>query len=222
MSLTAHALLPAAGGKPTGLVVFLHGVGSNGKDLIALAPMWAEALPGVLFVSPDAPDACDMSPGYPDSFQWFSLADRDPSAMWRGVSAAAPTVDAFLDDLLASHGLPDERLALVGFSQGTMTALHMLGRRPRPLAAVVGYSGALLQSAGSSPNAEAYGASQTPVLLVHGDDDGVVPVAALPRAEAVLKGQGFAVETLICPGVGHTIDPRGLTAGRDFLARRMA
>src|SRR5262245_17114370 len=112
---------PARGGKPDALVVLLHGYGSNGADLISLAPYWAKALPGAQFLSPNAPEPI---PGMPGAYQWFGLAVRDPALLERGAAQAAQGIDRFLDRELERYGLDDSRLALVGFSQGTMMALY--------------------------------------------------------------------------------------------------
>ena len=110
---------PASGGQPRSLVLLLHGVGADGNDLIGLAPYFAQALPDTAFVSPNAPYPCDMGPfGY----QWFSLQDRSPPAILAGVQATAPILNAFIDAELKRHNLADDRLALLGFSQGTARA----------------------------------------------------------------------------------------------------
>ena len=132
---------PASGGKPSRLVILLHGLGADGNDLIGLAPYWAPMLPEAEFLSPNAPFPCDMAPyGY----QWFSSQDRNPAAVLAGVRAAAPILDAFIDEALAARGLGDGDLALVGFSQGTMMSLFVGLRRAQPAAGIVGFSGRLL------------------------------------------------------------------------------
>ncbi len=189
--------------KAGALVVFLHGLGADGNDLISLAPLLEPLLPGTAFVSPHAPFPCDMAPM---GRQWFSLQDRDPDVLLAGVRAVAPSLNAFLDAELERHGLSDDRLALVGFSQGTMTALHTLLRRPKACALIVGFSGALLKP-------EVLGeeiVSRPPVLLVHGDADPVVPFAALAAAEQALDLNGVPVAAYPRPGLQHGIDQEGL------------
>lgn len=201
---------PRAGGAPRQLVVLLHGVGADGQDLIGLAPDWAEALPHAAFVAPDALAPCDMGPpGMAFGRQWFSLQDRDPAAMAAGVRAARPALDAFLEAELARHRLPGAALALAGFSQGCMMALHAGLRRPVPPAALLGYSGALL--APGTLAAEITG--RPPVLLVHGEVDDIVPVQATYLAEAALRAAGVPVEALYRPGLAHGIDRAGREAG---------
>jgi phospholipase/carboxylesterase len=193
------------------LVVLLHGVGADGDDLIGLAPALAQFLPHAAFVAPNGPEPCDMAPfGY----QWFSLRDRRPEALLRGVQAAAPLIDAFLDDELARHRLDGRQLALVGFSQGTMMSLYVAPRRPAPLAAVLGFSGALLGAAALKVEA----VSRPPVFLIHGDADEIVPVGSLAAAVAGLQAADIPVRFEIRPGLPHAIDPEGIAHGGAFLA----
>jgi phospholipase/carboxylesterase len=203
---------PASGAAPDALIVLLHGLGANGADLMGLAPYLEDAAPGAEFLAPDAPQPCDMAPM---GFQWFSLQDRRMEVMVPNAAAATPTLNQFLDQELANRDLPPSRLVLVGFSQGTMMSLQVALRRPEPIAGVVGFSGALLES----PDLDHAVTARPPLLLIHGTDDGIVPYAALGRAETRLTGLGLTVDTLTCPGVGHSIDDAGLTAAGRFIAR---
>ncbi len=207
--------LPHAGGPPTSLVVMLHGVGSNKEDLIGLAPYLGPALPNTAFISVDGVEECDMAPM---GRQWFSLNDRSPARMMSEVARTAPTVHAFLDQVLKDSGLDEGRMALLGFSQGTMMSLSLGLRRKTAPAAIVGFSGALL----AGDDFAATVTSKPPVLLIHGEDDGVVPFAAMARAKGQLQAVGVSVETLACPGVGHSIDEPGLRRAAQFLARIFA
>jgi phospholipase/carboxylesterase len=211
ITLSGHSFGPAAGGTPTALVVLLHGLGADGNDLIALAPQLARTLPRALFVSPDAPFPCDMAPY---GRQWFSLQDRAPARVHEGTTMARPILDRFLDEALAVWGLKDDALALLGFSQGAMMALHAGLRRKNPPAAIVAFSGALI---GDVPPASAGG--YPPVLLVHGEDDPVVPFSSFRYARTTLAAAGVSVEAVSRPGLGHGIDPTGLEAAQTMLAR---
>jgi phospholipase/carboxylesterase len=209
-ALSGPSRPPASGGRPSRLVILLHGLGADGNDLIGLAPYWASLLPTAEFLSPNAPFPCDMAPyGY----QWFSAQDRSPDAVLAGVRAAAPFLDAFIDDALAKRELDDGDLALVGFSQGTMMSLFVGLRRMKPIAGIVGFSGRLL-----APDLLASELRSRPrTLLVHGTEDSLVPYESLAAAEAALKGAGVPVDTLACAGVGHSIDESGLRRGGSFL-----
>ncbi|MDF1793533.1 MAG: alpha/beta fold hydrolase [Thalassobaculaceae bacterium] len=203
---------PANGGDADALVVMLHGLGADGNDLIGIAPVWAREMGSVAFASPHAPFPCDMAPY---GRQWFSLQSRDPADMLAGIRVTAPQVNAYLDGELDRLGLGPEKLALVGFSQGTMTALYTALRRPAPIAGIVGYSGALI--AGDLPDDPV--TATPPVVLVHGTADEVVPFGAMQHAEATLTEAGLAVESVARPGLGHGIDEVGLGIGAAFLRR---
>ena len=197
------------------LVVFLHGYGADGNDLIGLGEMWRDVLPDAAFVSPHAPEPCGMAPM---GRQWFELTFRDPAERERGVVAARPGLDAFLDAELARHGLADEALALVGFSQGTMLGLYVGLRRKRAPAAILGYSGMLVapENLGEATARDAKGAPP-PILLIHGDADSVVPVEATWRAAEALNAAGLPARMHICKGLDHGVDQDGLILGARFL-----
>lgn len=205
------SLKPRSGAPPKKIVLLLHGFGSSGTDMISLAPQWQEALPDTLFLAPHAPQRCGMMGA---GYQWWGLSGFAPSALAAGAASAAPAIDAFIDRKLAQYGLAEADLALVGFSQGTMMALHIGLRRPRAVAAVVGYSGMLAGTMGLASDDLA----RPPVLLVHGTADPVVPIAALHMSESELKRLGVEVTTHISYGVAHSVDPVGLRLGRDFVA----
>ena len=203
-------LPPASGGAPKSLVIFLHGYGADGNDLIGLAREWSPILPDTAFVSPHAPEACAMSPA---GRQWFDLTMRDPSEYSRGVNTARPELNAFLDSEMEKTGVGPERTAFVGFSQGTMMALHTGLLRESPLAGILGYSG-LLADPGALVNGKI---SRAPVLLIHGDRDDVIPVQALFAATQGLSAAEVPVEWHVSQGVGHGIAPDGLQMGGEFL-----
>ena len=203
---------PASGGKPRRLVILLHGLGADGNDLIGLAPYWARLLPDAEFLSPNASFPCDMAPyGY----QWFSSQDRSPEAVLGGVRAAAPVLDAFIDEALEERHLGSSALALVGFSQGTMMSLFVGLRRAEPVAGIVGFSGRLLAPELLASELR----SRPPTLLVHGTEDPVVPYSSMAAAETALKAAGVPVETVTAVGIGHSIDDQGLRRGGQFLKR---
>jgi phospholipase/carboxylesterase len=204
---------PPAGTEVRSLVILLHGYGSNGADLISLAPHWRAALPATAFIAPNAPERC---PGAPGGYQWWGLAGPGAtSSRAEGAARAAPVLDAFIDQELARHGLSEAQLALVGFSQGTMMALQVGPRRRRQIAGIVGYSGMLADPAGlADPEI-----TKPPILLIHGDADPMIPIAAFHLALAALEENGFAVESHLSRGLGHSIDMAGLQLGGAFLAR---
>ena len=205
-------LPPRAGGKPKSLVVFLHGYGADGNDLIGIGREWARDLPTTAFVSPHAPALCA---GAPMGRQWFPLTMRDPGEFSRGAASARAALDGFLDAELQRHGLDEGAAALVGFSQGTMMALHVGPQRKKQFAGILGYSGLL-----ADPEALRAGAIQKPpVMLIHGEADDLIPVAAIFAAAQGLAAAEIPVEWHISPGIPHGIGPDGMEIGLAFLRR---
>lgn len=202
------------------LVVFLHGYGADGNDLIEIGRAWQGMLPHAAFVSPHAPRPCGQAPS---GREWFPLSFRDPGERWTGVNAAAPVLNAFLDAELARRQLPPQVLALVGFSQGTMMALHVGLRRAVAPAAIVGYSGMLVVPENVDPDAFAAEIKvKPPVLLIHGDQDELIPVQAVFHAAQGLAALDIPAEWHVSSGIGHGIDQEGLRQGGEFLARHFA
>jgi phospholipase/carboxylesterase len=198
-TLTGPYLKALSGKPPKSLVVFLHGYGSNGQDLISLAPFMQKALPDTEFLSPNAPDHWQSMP-FATGYQWFELGLMDPGHIVGGMRKSLPKLNAYLDECLAERGLKDENLALVGFSQGTMMALQSGLTRPHAPAGIIGYSGAYY-----------------PVMLVHGDADMVLSMDFFHNAVEALHAQGVDPITHVRPLLGHGIDPVGLKLGTEFL-----
>ncbi len=204
-------------GKNDSLVIFLHGYGADGNDLIGLADPLAEHLPDTVFLSPNAPQPCTNNPmGY----QWFPIPWLDGSseeAMLQGRAEAITLLDAYLDEVVEAEGIAPDRTILVGFSQGTMMALHVAPRRAEAFAGIVGFSGKLLEPEKLAAEA----VSKPPVLLVHGDADEMVPPASLPEAADALVKAGFEVYTHISKGTGHGIAPDGLGVALQFIQMKL-
>jgi phospholipase/carboxylesterase len=215
IDLSGPSFGPARGGRPRDLVVLLHGYGADGNDLLGLAPHWAPLLPETQFIAPHAPFPCEASPF---GRQWFGFEGRAESMILAETQTAAAILDAYLDAELARRGLTEERLALVGFSQGTMMALHVAPRRPRAVAAVVGYSGALI----APQLLPAEIKSRPSVLLIHGTADPVVPYASMAAAHAALQAVGIEAACETRPGLAHAIDDAGLERSGAFLAAALA
>ncbi|MFD2647562.1 alpha/beta hydrolase [Devosia albogilva] len=212
--LSGPMLLPKSGAQPTMAVVLLHGYGSDGNDLIGLAPYWQDLLPEALFVSPNAPDPCRMlSAGY----QWFDVAfegDRLASRQ-TGVETARPVLVEFLEAMWAQTGITPERTLLGGFSQGAMMALHTGLSMDRPLMGIVAVAGAFLppKDFGTRPHAK------PPVCLIHGDMDDVVAPERSAEADAALRAAGYDVSYHVSPGTAHSISPDGLAFATEFIRR---
>ena len=202
---------PASGTPPKQLVVFCHGLGSDGSDLIGLGHYFSKTLPDAMFLSPNAPFRFDLAT---TGYQWFSLENASPEARLIGVQTAAPIINRYIDKKLKEYNLEDNKLALVGFSQGTMLALHIGLRRDKEIAGIIGYSGSLI----AEELLRTEVVSRPSVLLVHGDTDEIVPPDALKSSVDALVGAGIEANGEMRPGLGHSLDDRGILLGMDFLA----
>lgn len=202
---------PPVHGQAKQMVMMLHGYGADGKDLIELAHYWASSFPDCVFVAPNAPFPCEANP---TGYQWFSLVNLSPSYLLRCAQQTAPVLNEFINEQLDHYQLPDDKLIVLGFSQGTMMALYTMPRRPKACAGVLGFSGALV--GGESLPQEKK--STFPVALFHGDHDMVVPFAALQHAEEGLRKAGFdQVYAHAFPRVGHAIAPEAIEMARDYM-----
>ena len=204
---------PAASGRADSVLVMLHGVGSNGDDLMGLAPLLADGLPNTAFHAPNAPHEFEEGMA---GHQWYSRRSLDSRVS--GVIAAAPILDRYVDELAEGYGLAPSRCALLGFSQGCIVALHAAPRRAEAVAGVVGLSGALI-TGGALPDEIA---SRPPVLLVHGEEDVVLPAEGTRRAGEALAALGVPVETHVLPNLGHAVDRRVVDLTLLFLQRVLA
>jgi len=216
-ALTAGRKEPLSGDLRSA-VIFLHGYGANGADLLGLADPLADHMPDTLFLAPDAPEACA---GAPMGFQWFPIPWIDGSSEEEsnaGLMRAAEDLNAFLDGVMVDEDLLPEQVVVLGFSQGTMMALHVLPRREDPVAGCVAFSGRLLQPELLADEV----VSRPPVLLIHGDQDDVVPPQSLPQAAEALQEAGWQeVYAHVMKGTGHGIAPDGLQVALAFMRDRL-
>ncbi len=204
-----------AQGRARSLIVFLHGYGADGADLLGLADVLAPHLPDAAFVAPDAPERC-IGGGF--GYQWFPIPWLDGSsqaAAEAGMAASVKDLNAFLDARLAEEGLTADRMVLVGFSQGAMMSLHVAPRRDQAVAGVVAISGRLLRPEALAEEARV----KPPVLLIHGDQDPVVPFDDMARAGDALVAAGFQTYGHVMQGTGHGIAPDGLGAALQFISQ---
>lgn len=214
--LSGPMLAPKSGAQPSHAVVLLHGYGSDGADLIGLAPHWQDILPDALFVSPNAPETCRVNAS---GYQWFDIdyeGDRLASRQL-GVVQARPVLVEFLTDLWSQTGVPPQRTILSGFSQGAMMALHVGLSLPEPLMGIIAFSGAFVPAAGFAEGKFA----KPPVCLVHGDLDPVVDPEFSADADVALRLAGYDVAYHVSPGVGHGIAPDGLAFASAFIANQL-
>ncbi|MDA7764060.1 MAG: alpha/beta hydrolase [Candidatus Pelagibacterales bacterium] len=205
---------PSSGNSPKQMIIFVHGYGADGNDLIGLANYFQSTLPEAIFLSPHAPEACSMNPS---GYQWFDLTSTDPAVLWSKILVAADHLNEFIDSKLLEYNIAEENLALIGFSQGTMMSLHVSLRRKNTMAAVLGYSGRLIGADLLKDDL----ISKPSIYLIHGDQDPMVPYQESLTAEKVLKEYSIDIKTHISEHTQHSIAEDGLRIGVDFLASKL-
>lgn len=211
-SIDGPNVMPASGRAPDSLIILVHGYGANGQDLIGLAPQFQNDLPDTAFFAPNAPEVCPLAPG---GYQWFAIEQRNEAERDEGVYRAAPHLDSFIDAKLEEFGLGEDRLVLLGFSQGTMMSLHVALRRDKPVAGILGYSGCLAAPHHLIEEMKV----RPPVMLVHGTHDNVLPFPLMFQAVGGLEVANVPVAHHLSQGVAHGIAPDGIEKGREFLKR---
>ena len=217
MSLTTQRK-DAKSGQADSLVIFLHGYGADGNDLLGLSDVLADHLPNTVFMAPNAPDRCTNNPmGY----QWFPIPHMDGSSMEmarQGQLASRKLLNEWLDEVAISEGINADRTIIIGFSQGTMMALDVIPRRRDEIAGIVGISGRLLEPEKLASEA----VSKPPIMLIHGDMDNVVPPASMPEAADALSKAGFEVYTHVSKGTAHGIAQDGLGVALQFILKQLS
>ncbi len=214
--IRVHRRQPGSGNAKN-LMLLLHGYGADGADLFGLADPMAAHLPDCAFVAPDAPEPCAVNPA---GRQWFPIPGMDGSSeesSAKSFFASADLLDRFIGLEMERAGVAASQTFLLGFSQGTMMALHVAARRAAALGGVIGFSGRLL----APDRLREEMTAKPPILLIHGDEDEVVPFSSLEEAASDLSAEGFSVETHVSPGVGHGISPDGLGAALGFVRDRL-
>ena len=207
MPLTGPILDKTKGQSPENLVIFFHGYGASGENLLNLGDEWADDLGSTIFLAPDAP--IPMGHG---GYQWYEIYDVPPETRIAGLHTCLPQVHAYIDAQMAQYKVPANRTALVGFSQGGSLVLQLLTERPEPLGAIVSYAGFFLDPEKGLKNLKSF----TPTLLVHGEQDTAVPFQASVRAQETLSPHG-PIRLEARPHLGHSIDPKGSQLGCAFL-----
>lgn len=201
---------PSSGEPLDSIVILLHGYGADNKDLIDIGYFWAPHLPHTAFIAPNAPEPCAQNPF---GFQWFDIGNLAPEVLQSGVKKALPALELFIDDLIHKHNISEKRIVVMGFSQGGMMALA--AGLKRGLGGIMSYSGVLVGGEHSVPTALEY----PPIMLVHGNEDAVIPSEAFQHTQAVLKEHSISHEAELIHGLGHGIDRQGLDLGVKFLKK---
>ena len=210
--LTGPEAEAVSGGPAKQLIIFVHGYGADGSDLFSLGQYFKTVTPEAALCAPNAPYRCE---GSPFGYQWYDVLMQDPSERLRAIRSTAAIFDNFVDQQLDRRGLSDDKLVLIGFSQGTMMSLFAAPRRERSIAGIIGYSGRMEAPELLKEEIQ----SRPPVVMVHGDSDELLAVSEMETAAAYLRDNGVEVATHVRPGLGHGIDEQGIHLGLKFVGR---
>ena len=195
------------------IVIFLHGYGADGGDLLSIGSVLSNQFPDTLFLAPDAPTKCQLAAF---GFQWFPIPSMD------GTSEAGAmieldrivcTTNQWIDNVILEEGVVDNNVFLFGFSQGTMLSLYMGPQRKNAIGGIIGFSGKVINFDMFKKKVN----SRPPVLLVHGDEDQVVSPSCLAEGHRALTSLNFDVKKYMSVGVGHGISEDGLSQASEFL-----
>jgi len=202
--------LPFGKELPQKMVVFLHGVGADGYDLLSLSDEFVEALPPSVFLAPNAPFSYDM---FPMGYQWFSLKEYTEDKLYEGIKVALPILQNYIEQNLVKYQLNFKDLILIGFSQGAMMAVQLALRLPEACQAVISYSGAIVKPDILAQEIK----SKPPIMLFHGDKDQVLPAENLFNADQALEKMGIPARSYLLENVGHSISLEAIEMSQNFL-----
>lgn len=197
---------------PQQLIILLHGENSSGENFIEFGKTLSSALPRAVFVAPNAPLPHGKEPG---KRLWFEIVGKSADAILNGMEKITPSLNDFIDDQIEKYGVQDHNVALIGFSQGAMLALHVGLRRKKRLGAIVSCSGTLI----GAKHLRQELASRPSVFFIHGKDDQTVPAERVLDSVAKLMELNVPAELRFCFGVGHAINKDGMIHGASFMCK---
>ncbi len=213
-SLNTTLINPSSNSSPKSIVILCHGYGGDGKDISILANYWKNFLPDTLFICPDAPEVCKLTPS---GFQWFDLMDQTEEEILSKSLIAEQKLNFLIDEIIEKNNIKEEKIAMVGFSQGCMISLQTALKRKKQIKCVIGYSGKLLNPEHLKKNIN----SKPEIYLMHGDIDAVVPINFLLEAKSFFLENKYKISTKIFRNCEHRIPNEGLSIGFQFLKKNL-
>ena len=213
-SLKTTILNPISKEKPKSAVILCHGYGGDGKDISLLASYWRTYLPDTIFICPDAPEKCKVSP---TGYQWFDLMDQTTDEILAKSIVAEIKLNKLIDEVKEKNNITSEQIALGGFSQGCMISLQTGIKRQDKIQCILGYSGKIIDTKHLGNNIN----SKPKVILMHGDNDQVVPINYLLEAKDFFKKNDYQIETKIFKDCEHRIPTEGSSLGLEFIKRNL-
>tara|TARA_Y100000590_G_C15718099_1_gene1012570 strand:+ start:1847 stop:2500 length:654 start_codon:yes stop_codon:yes gene_type:complete len=207
-------LKPLSNSSPKNAIILCHGFGGDGKDISLLANYWRNYLPDTIFICPNAPEKCSVSP---QGYQWFDLMDQSEDQILTKSLVAEIKLNKLIDQVKQNNNLETKKIALVGFSQGSMISLQTGIKRKDSINSIVGYSGKIINIEHLENNIN----SRPKVILMHGDKDEVVPINFFLESKDFFNRNKYEIETKIFKGCEHRIPSEGSSVGLEFLKKNL-
>lgn len=188
------------------IVLFLHGYGSNGSDLMTLKDYFHLNQSEIEFISPNAPESCEFNFfGY----QWFALNERTVEEISRGLKSAFFYLDDIVNNIIKKFEVKTEQISILGFSQGSMLATYYALQKEMSFQNIFSLSGSLpkkiLEEIDLKKNITKY-------LIFHGKIDDVVSANQALETHQFLVDQKIESQIIIDDNCGHSISPLALEA----------
>ena len=213
-SLNTTIIKPHSGKEPKNAVILCHGYGGDGKDISLLAVYWKTFLPETIFICPDAPEKCAVSP---TGYQWFDLMDESKDHILAKSLIAENKLNKLIDEVKSNLNLSAANIAIGGFSQGCMITLQTGLKRKDKVNSILGYSGKIIDKEHLKNNL----ISKPKIMLMHGDKDEIVPINFLLESIDFFAAANYPIESKIFQGVEHRIPTEGSSLGLHFLKKNL-
>ena len=213
-SLNSIVLEPISKEKPKNAIILCHGYGGDGKDISLLANYWKNYLTDTIFICPNAPEKCAVSP---TGFQWFDLMDQTEDQILTKSLVAEIKLNKLIDEVKQKNNLNSNQIALAGFSQGSMICLQTGIKRKDQVNSIIGYSGKIINTNHLEKNIN----SRPKIILMHGEKDEVVPVSFLLEAKELFIKNQYKIETKIFKNCDHRIPSEGSSIGLEFIKKNL-
>ncbi len=195
-------------------LILLHGYGGDGNDISALTLSWKRFLPETIFLCPNGHETCSINP---NGFQWFNLEKDDPSYIIDETIKAEKKLNYFINEVKSEYKLDNSKICISGFSQGCMISINIGLTAEEKFNCIVGFSGKIINKENILKRIK----SKTKMLLLHGDEDVVVPPSNLLEAKDFLIRNKINIETQMIKNCGHHISVEASSIALNYIKKNL-
>tara|TARA_B100000614_G_scaffold120265_1_gene107763 strand:+ start:174 stop:833 length:660 start_codon:yes stop_codon:yes gene_type:complete len=193
-------------------VILLHGYGGDGNDIAPVTINWKRFLPNTIFICPDGPETCSINP---TGYQWFDLNSEDEEYITKKALEAEKILKKFIAEIKNEFSLLNSNICLSGFSQGCMMSINVGLSEKEKFAGILGFSGKVINKF----DLDSRIFSKPSTLLIHGDQDEIVPPVNLLEAKDFFERNKIDIITKMIKGCGHNIPVEASSTGLIFLKK---